>query len=75
VTQIVLRTRPELLDATLHDARMTAEALDGVWTHLDRIVRHAQETTELHTKARRQSETHDFAQAVTTTTTRLCEVR
>src|SRR5947209_3727048 len=42
VTQIVLRARPELLDETLRDARIVAEALDGVWTHLDRIVRDAQ---------------------------------
>jgi hypothetical protein len=42
VTQIVLRARPELLEETLRDARITAEALDGVWAHLDRIVRNAQ---------------------------------
>lgn len=42
VTQIVLRDRPELLDETLRDARLIAEALDGVWAHLDRIVRDAQ---------------------------------
>lgn len=44
MTQIVLRARPELLDETLRDARIIAEALDGVWAHLDRIVRHAQVT-------------------------------
>jgi pyrroloquinoline quinone (PQQ) biosynthesis protein C len=44
MTQIVLRTRPELLDETLRDARIIAEALDGVWAHLDKIVRHAQAT-------------------------------
>src|SRR5271155_502537 len=44
VTQIVLRARPELLDETLRDARIIAEALDGVWEHLDRIVRNAQAT-------------------------------
>ena len=38
ITQIVLRGRPELFDETLHDAKIMAEALDGVWTHLDRIV-------------------------------------
>jgi len=38
VTQLVLAARPELIDATLHDARLIAEALDGVWAHLDRIV-------------------------------------
>ena len=42
VTQIVIRARPELLDETLRDARIIAEALDGVWAHLDRIVRDAQ---------------------------------
>ena len=41
VTQIVLEQRPELLPETLRDARMMAEALDGVWAHLDRIVRNA----------------------------------
>jgi hypothetical protein len=44
VTQIVPRARPELLDETLRDARFIAEALDGVWAHLDRIVRDAQAT-------------------------------
>ena len=41
VTQIVLKGRPELLPETLRDARTMAEALDGVWAHLDRIVRNA----------------------------------
>src|SRR6266481_9017223 len=41
VTQMVLRARPELLHETLRDAKMIAEALDGVWTHLDRIARSA----------------------------------
>jgi len=41
VTQIVLRARPALLPETLRGARTMAEALDGVWTHLDRIVRSA----------------------------------
>lgn len=38
VTQTVLRARPELLHETMRDAKIIAEALDGVWTHLDRIV-------------------------------------
>ena len=42
VTQLVLRARPELLHETLRDAKIIAEALDGVWAHLDRIVRSAQ---------------------------------
>jgi hypothetical protein len=41
VTQMVLRTRPELLHETLRGAKMIAEGLDGVWTHLDRIARSA----------------------------------
>src|SRR6266446_10470821 len=41
VTQLVLKARPELLHETLRDAKMIAEALDGVWTHLDRIARSA----------------------------------
>jgi hypothetical protein len=38
VTQIVLSAQPALLTATIEDAKIMAEALDGVWTHLDRIV-------------------------------------
>jgi pyrroloquinoline quinone (PQQ) biosynthesis protein C len=41
VTQLILRARPELLAETLRDAEAIAEALDGVWTQLDRIVRRA----------------------------------
>jgi len=38
VTQAVLQDHPGLLPETVRDAKMMAEALDGVWTHLDRIV-------------------------------------
>jgi hypothetical protein len=38
VTQMVLKARPVLLDETLRDAKRMAEALEGVWTHLDRLV-------------------------------------
>src|SRR5271154_5401501 len=38
VTQMVLNARPALLSTTIEDAKIMAEALDGVWTHLDRIV-------------------------------------
>jgi hypothetical protein len=38
VTQMVLKARPALLSDTLSHAKIMAEALDGVWTHLDRIV-------------------------------------
>jgi hypothetical protein len=41
VTQMVLRARPELLPETLRDAKLMAEALDGVWTQLDRVVHSA----------------------------------
>jgi hypothetical protein len=38
VTHMVLQARPELLPETLENARLIAEALDGVWTQLDKIV-------------------------------------
>jgi hypothetical protein len=41
VTQIVLERRPDLFAVTMLDAKTMAEALDGVWTQLDRIVRRA----------------------------------
>lgn len=41
VTQLILDTRPELIEPTLRDAAAIARALDGVWRHLDRIVRDA----------------------------------
>jgi hypothetical protein len=41
VTQLILRERPELLSETLRDAKMMAEALDGVWTSLDRVLQAA----------------------------------
>jgi hypothetical protein len=44
VTQTVLRACPQLLAPTLRDARTIANALDGVWMHLDRIVRCAAST-------------------------------
>ena len=65
VTQIVLRARPELLDETLRDARIIAEALDGVWAHLDRIVRDAQATMvpDGSIRVRRQAGSRDLARA------------
>ena len=44
--KIVLRTRPALLPETLNNAKIMAEALDGVWTHLDRIVQNASRTLQ-----------------------------
>jgi hypothetical protein len=41
VTEMVMRKRPELLTETMLDAKMMAEALDGVWNNLDRIVQAA----------------------------------
>ncbi len=41
ITQMVLRERPKLVGTTLEDAKVVAKALDGVWTHLDRIVQEA----------------------------------
>jgi hypothetical protein len=45
VTQMVLKQRPALLAATIKDAKTMAEALDGVWTHLDQIVQTAGRTS------------------------------
>jgi hypothetical protein len=44
VTQLVLRARPALLVATMHDAKTIARALDGVWSQLDRITQRAAAT-------------------------------
>jgi len=41
VTQMVMRQHPELLSETLLDAQMMAEALDGVWNNMDRVVQAA----------------------------------
>jgi hypothetical protein len=41
VTLTVLRARPELLEETLMDAKVMAEALDGVWMQLNSIVQNA----------------------------------
>jgi pyrroloquinoline quinone (PQQ) biosynthesis protein C len=38
VTQMILEARPELVAETLRDAGLMAQALDGVWEHLDEIV-------------------------------------
>jgi pyrroloquinoline quinone (PQQ) biosynthesis protein C len=38
VTQMILNARPELMAQTLHDAKVMAQALDGVWNRLDEIV-------------------------------------
>jgi hypothetical protein len=43
---MVLKARPALLFETLSNAKLMAEALDGVWTHLDRIVQSARRTFE-----------------------------
>ena len=45
-TQMVLKARPALLPETLSNAKLMAEALDGVWTQLDRIVQNARRTVE-----------------------------
>lgn len=41
VTREVLQTHPQLLEGTLADARMMAEAMDGVWSTLDKLVKAA----------------------------------
>ncbi|HTV90406.1 MAG TPA: hypothetical protein VME41_15425 [Stellaceae bacterium] len=40
VTEEVLRRRPELLPQTLRDAAIMAQALDGVWFELDKLLLH-----------------------------------
>ncbi len=52
VTQTVLRARPELVAEMVRDAKIMAEALDGVWTQLDRIVRSAGARSVLRTSRR-----------------------
>jgi len=46
ITQMVLKARPTLLSETLRNAKIMAEALDGVWIHLDRIVQNARRTIQ-----------------------------
>ncbi len=46
VTQMIMRARPELLPATLRDARQMARGLDGVWNRLDEIVMAAARLTQ-----------------------------
>src|ERR1700722_11665227 len=55
VTSMVLRGRPELYSETVLDARLMAEALDGVWRRLDMVVRAAEH--------RRRSETPQTSRA------------
>jgi hypothetical protein len=47
ITQMVLRARPMLLEVTLRDAKQMAEALDGVWRDLDRLVDDACRRTDV----------------------------
>ncbi|MGC2203094.1 MAG: hypothetical protein WA633_23510 [Stellaceae bacterium] len=55
ITQSVLRARPELLQETLRDAKAIAAALDGVWKHLDRIVRKAEAKASLQRRRAREN--------------------
>jgi hypothetical protein len=63
VTQMVLRERPELLGETLRDAKMMAEALDGVWSSLDRVVLDARRRVLLGAKNGRFSAAGLFQRA------------
>ena len=38
VTQMILQAHPELVPETLRDARLMAQALDGIWDRLDQII-------------------------------------
>jgi len=51
VTATILRDRPELFSETVLDARLMAEALDGVWRRLDVIVRTAEQRSRPATAA------------------------
>ena len=51
VTATVLRGRPELYSETVLDAKLMAEALDGVWRRLDTIVRAAEQKSRTGTTA------------------------
>ena len=52
MTAMVLRGRPELYSETVLDAKLMAEALDGVWRRLDTIVRSAEQKTSAETVTR-----------------------
>jgi hypothetical protein len=52
VTASVLRRRPELYSETVLDAKLMAEALDGVWRRLDTIVRLAEQKSRAASLAR-----------------------
>ena len=41
ITQMALKRRPSLLTPTIQDAKIMATALDGVWSHLARVVQSA----------------------------------
>ena len=54
VTSMVLRRRPDLYSETVADAKQMAEALDGVWSRLNRIVT-AAELAHKHDRLKRAS--------------------
>jgi pyrroloquinoline quinone (PQQ) biosynthesis protein C len=51
VTATILRGRPELFSETVLDAKLMAEALDGIWRRLDVIVRTAEQRSQSGTAA------------------------
>jgi hypothetical protein len=51
VTATVLRGRPELYSETVLDAKLMAEALDGVWRRLDTVVRSAEQKSRARAEA------------------------
>lgn len=52
VTAMILQSRPELYSETVLDAKLMAEALDGVWRRLDIIVKLAEQKNGTHKDAR-----------------------
>jgi pyrroloquinoline quinone (PQQ) biosynthesis protein C len=55
VTSLVLQNRPELFAETVKDAKLMAEALDGVWERLDAIVQDARNSNRPATPADRSA--------------------
>jgi hypothetical protein len=63
VTATVLQSRPELYSETVLDAKLMAEALDGVWRRLDTIVKQAEQRVGAAKRERRLNGTEPPRQA------------
>jgi len=65
VTATILQSRPELYSETVLDAKLMAEALDGVWRRLDTIVKQAEQRLRTAKQERRLNGTEPPRQART----------